>query len=368
MDSLSGYTIGVTADRRSDEQIRMLEGRGATILHGPTLDTQPLLPEAEISEATKLVIAEPPDFTILTTGIGVRGWFSTADALLLGEELRTAIAKSTVLARGPKSCGAAMTSGIDVAWSAPNSTVDEVIGELCLRDMEGRRVAIQLDGDPDREIVARIEALGATAIPVPVYRWTLPVDRTAACGLVQAVARHRVDALTFTARPAVQNFVSIARDLDLYEQVCEATQTTTTVFSVGERTAQAISEAGLGSSEYPDRPLLGTMVMCLTRRLESSTTELRLAGMSVTLRGRELCVAGTEPQLLTARERHLFSILASRPGAVFPKARLLAQVWRDESSDEHVVEVTVGRLRRRLGEAGDGIETVRRRGYRMCAP
>ena len=346
----------------------MLKGRGATILHGPTLDTQPLLPEAEIAAATKLVISEPPDFTIFTTGIGVRGWFSAADALLLGEELRAAISESVVFARGPKSCGAAMTSGIDVGWSAPDSTVDEVISELASRDVEGRRVAVQLDGDPDREILKRVEALGATVVPVPVYRWTMPADRAAAASLVHAVAKHQVDALTFTARPAVQNFAAIATDLDLFEQVCEATQTTTKVFSVGERTAQAISEVGMGSSEFPDRPLLGTMVMCLTRRLESSATEIYLGGRPVVLRGRELCVEGSEPQLLTARERHLFSILASRPGAVFPKARLLAQVWREDSSDEHVVEVTVGRLRRRLGEAGRGIETVRRRGYRMCAP
>ena len=35
------------------------------------------------------------------------------------------------------------------------------------------------------------------------------------------------------------------------------------------------------------------------------------------------------------------------------------------SRDEHVVEVTVGRLRRRLGPAGTHIETVMRRGYRL---
>jgi uroporphyrinogen-III synthase len=40
-------------------------------------------------------------------------------------------------------------------------------------------------------------------------------------------------------------------------------------------------------------------------------------------------------------------------------------VW-GEVGDEHVVEVTVARLRRRLGAAGGGIETVVRRGYRLA--
>jgi uroporphyrinogen-III synthase len=42
-------------------------------------------------------------------------------------------------------------------------------------------------------------------------------------------------------------------------------------------------------------------------------------------------------------------------------------VWGATESDEHVVEVTVARLRQRLGEAGTGVETVVRRGYRLSA-
>ena len=364
---LSGYTIGVTAHRRSGEQIQMLEGRGATCLHGPMLDTKPLLPEAEIAAATKVIINDPPHITIFTTGIGVRGWFSAADALFVGEDLRATIAASSVFARGPKSAGAAITAGLDVAWNAPTATIGEVVDELARRGVEGKRIAIQLDGDPDALVISRLEELGAEVIPVPVYRWTMPEDEAAARRLVQAVADHRVDALTFTARPAVENFVLIAREIGAYNKVCEATRSTTTVFSVGERTADAVMEAGLGHSQYPDRPLLGTMVMRLTELLTSSATELELRGHQVMLRGRELQVGSNEPELLSARERHVFAILASRPGAVFSKANLLAEVWRGDVSDEHVVEVTVGRLRRRLGVAGQGIETVVRRGYRVSA-
>jgi uroporphyrinogen-III synthase len=58
-------------------------------------------------------------------------------------------------------------------------------------------------------------------------------------------------------------------------------------------------------------------------------------------------------------------MLAEADGAVVSKARLLQEAWPDESADEHVVEVTVGRLRRRLGAHGEAIQTVSRRGYRL---
>ena len=47
------------------------------------------------------------------------------------------------------------------------------------------------------------------------------------------------------------------------------------------------------------------------------------------------------------------------------KAELVRTVWGDVNADHHVAEVSVARLRQRLGDAGVGIETVIRRGYRL---
>ena len=76
-------------------------------------------------------------------------------------------------------------------------------------------------------------------------------------------------------------------------------------------------------------------------------------------------VAGEEPVQLTDRERAVLTALSRRPGAVVSKGELRKQVWAN-GADDHAVEVTVGRLRRRLGPASDGIETVMRRGYRLA--
>lgn len=71
----------------------------------------------------------------------------------------------------------------------------------------------------------------------------------------------------------------------------------------------------------------------------------------------------SEPFGLSPTEARLFAELAQRPGTVVAKHELLRRVWGDDAIDPHVVEVTIGRLRRRLGSAGPVIETVRRRGY-----
>ena len=63
--SLAGYTLGVTADRRADEQISLLEGRGAKCIHGPTIRTHPLRPEAEIKAVTDRFLADPPSLSLI---------------------------------------------------------------------------------------------------------------------------------------------------------------------------------------------------------------------------------------------------------------------------------------------------------------
>ena len=50
--------------------------------------------------------------------------------------------------------------------------------------------------------------------------------------------------------------------------------------------------------------------------------------------------------------------------AVVSKNEMMHTVW-GANVDDHVLEVTVGRLRRRLGPAGTAICTVVRRGYRL---
>ena len=96
-----------------------------------------------------------------------------------------------------------------------------------------------------------------------------------------------------------------------------------------------------------------------------TATELVLAGVLVVVTVDGVIVGGAAAAL-TARERAVLDALLERPGAVVSKPALLRQVWAGEEHDEHVVEVTIARLRRRLGPAAAGIETVFRRGYRLA--
>ena len=85
--------------------------------------------------------------------------------------------------------------------------------------------------------------------------------------------------------------------------------------------------------------------------------------------GRRRVTVDGAPIDLTTIEFDLLLALAGEPGIVLGRQRLLDRVWgMDYVGDDHVVDVHLGNLRRKLGEdaaAPRFIETVRGVGYRL---
>jgi uroporphyrinogen-III synthase len=371
LGSLSGFAVGVTADRRWEEQAELLERRGARVVHGACIRTLPLGAEGGLRDATQAAVQRPPDVVVLTTGIGTRGWFAAAESMGLGEQLLAALTPATLLTRGPKAAGAALTAGLDVAWKAPGATNAELLDHLAelARSGGSRRVVVQLDGNPTAAFAESVRAQGHDVVAVPVYRWELPDDLAPARRLVEQCCDGTLDAVTFTAAHTVSNLFAIADRVGLGEPLRAAfVQREVTAVCVGPVCAGQAVDEGIPAERLvvPDHARLGAMVRAASTAFEARRRELRFADRTVVVQGRVVRVDGGDPATLTERERGVLDQLARRPGVVVPKGTLLREVWGDSELDAHVVEVTVNRLRRRLGAAGEGIETVVRRGYRLA--
>jgi DNA-binding response OmpR family regulator len=81
---------------------------------------------------------------------------------------------------------------------------------------------------------------------------------------------------------------------------------------------------------------------------------------------------GEREVYLTAIEFDLLAVLSSRPGFVFSRSQLLERVWgEDYFGDDHVVDVHVANLRKKLEEDSANpryVQTVRGVGYRFVRP
>jgi uroporphyrinogen-III synthase len=255
--------------------------------------------------------------------------------------------------------------GLDIAWKAPGERNHEVVEHLTPRARAGARIAVQRDGDAEPHLARALATIGGDVVDIPVYRWSMPEDVQPAQRLLEAVCARSVDAVTFTSSPAVRNLFDLAEAAGTRAALLEALNGPVVAVCVGPVCAETAKGLGIESAVVPKRARLGTMVLALAAELGGRARRLDLRGTEVTLQG-ALAVVGDEEVRLTDRERAVLHALVDAGGAVVPKRSLLRDVWGAAATDEHAVEVTVSRLRSRLGAVGAAVQTVPRRGYRLA--
>lgn len=256
----AGLTVGVTADRRGDDQEVLLRRLGLDVLRAPMLRTVDTDPAEGLEEVTRALVARPPDVLVANTGFGIRTWWEQAAGWGLAEQLTAAMAGARIAARGPKAAGAVRRLGLPLWWRSPTEQLDSVADHLLEEGVAGQRVALQLHGDDRRRTGARLAAAGAEVVEVPVYRWVLPADEAPALELIRRCLEGTVDAVTFTAGPAVRHLLDVADRAGIAGPLLEALNGPVLAVCVGPVCAGVAREEGITAPLVPEHWRLGAMV------------------------------------------------------------------------------------------------------------
>lgn len=147
----------------------------------------------------------------------------------------------------------------------------------------------------------------------------------------------------------------------------------TPIIMVGsDNLADKIKALETGADEYLGKPFdmeeLVTRIKALQRRGGSAHHKIIRAGSLELDPQRWIVLVSGYPVSLTTIEFRLLQELLEAKGRVLSRQHLLEQVWgyhRDLDVNTRTVDVHVGRLRRKLAEAGNMILTIRNIGYRI---
>jgi len=131
----------------------------------------------------------------------------------------------------------------------------------------------------------------------------------------------------------------------------------------------------LGADDYVTKPFnpraLVARAKAILRRTDVTTRggrPIEIGSFRIDPRRREAAV-GDRRLDLRAREFDLLAALARDPGVVLTRDVLLERVWgTDFPGETRTVDVHVAEVRKKLGEDGPRIETVRGLGYRLVPP
>jgi two-component system, OmpR family, alkaline phosphatase synthesis response regulator PhoP len=140
----------------------------------------------------------------------------------------------------------------------------------------------------------------------------------------------------------------------------------------GEET-DIVAGLDMGADDYVTKPfsprvLLARVKAVLRRRAEKPAGEEETVAMHgfVIHPGRHEVLVKGKPAGLTLTEFRILHLLARRPGWVFTRGQIVDGVrGSDYPVTERSVDVHVTGLRKKLGAAGECVETVRGVGYRL---
>ncbi len=263
--ALAGLRVVAFESRRAAELTRMLERHGATVLSAPALREAPLPPSPATAELARALAAGEVDVLVLLTGVGTR-----ALAPELAPEraaLPGLLAKTRVVARGPKPLAALRELGVTNAIPVPSpNTWREVLATLDgLELAPASLVAVQEYGGPPRELLQGLAARGHRTLSVQVYRWALPADTTALRAGIDAITGGTADVAVFTSATQVEHAFQVADD----PAALRAAFARVAVVSIGPVCSEALDAHGVAVDLEPDPPKMGALVALTADRVRA---------------------------------------------------------------------------------------------------
>jgi len=256
-----GLHVAAFESRMAEEMRRLIERYGGQPLVAPSMQEVPLHNNSEVLQLGETLITGRLDMLILLTGIGTRVMLDVLHTRYDLEQITSALARMTLLVRGPKPKAALREFGLTSAIEVPEPNTWRDILDTLDREkpVDGLRIAVQEYGVTNAELIEGLQRRGAQVTRVPVYRWTLPDDPAPLQRVLEAILANRVDVLLIT------NAVQIDHALQVLAQPSRqdwfrASLSKLMVASIGPTATERLRSYGLPVDFEPSHPKMGLLV------------------------------------------------------------------------------------------------------------
>jgi len=239
----------------------LIRKQGGDPFVAPSMREVPLAEQPEALAFARALEAGTVDLVVCLTGVGTRALVEAVAPVLPRERLATLLARTTLVARGPKPVAALRELGLAPTLTVPEpNTWRELLTALDAGlAIAGKRVVVQEYGIANPELLAGLRALGAEVTPVPVYRWALPEDLGPVHDAVRRIAGGALDVALFTSATQVTHLLQVANGVGTRDRLAPALAQAV-VGSIGPICSAALRDAGLPVDLEPTHPKMGPLV------------------------------------------------------------------------------------------------------------
>ena len=270
MASLAGRVIAYVEARLPSEMASLIERHGGIPYSAPVLQEIYLKDSPEVQQLISDVCDGKVDVVVLLTGVGTRALVQSAADMGREEEFIRCLDQRTVVARSPKPARVLRQHKIHIDVMPPEPfTSEDLINAIAGIDLQGKEVAVQHYGEPNKFLVRSLKEKGALVREVTLYSWGLTEDETPVLRMIDDLDRGRIDAVAFTSKPQVGNLLAIAGHIGKEESLRDGLNGPVVVASVGSVCSRKLREQGIKVDVEPDHPHMGNLVMALVEHFSA---------------------------------------------------------------------------------------------------
>jgi uroporphyrinogen-III synthase len=257
--SFEGLRVLSLESRRAAEIEVLIRKQGGEPFVAPSVKERALDDHTDAFRMLDSLERGDVEMLVLMTGVGLSFWRDVISTQYSSKRADDALAKVTLLARGPKPSAVLRSIGLtpDITIPEPN-TWREIV--RVMEHRPERRLAIQEYGRPNPEFIKALEALGIHCDAFALYRWELPDEVGPLRRAVRELAANKFDVVLFTSSIQLEHLLAIAAEEGLQKPVLETLQHKVAVASVGPIMNASLIENGLAPDIVPQSPKMGALV------------------------------------------------------------------------------------------------------------
>lgn len=256
-----GLRVASFESRMADEMTRLITRYGGVPLVAPSMREIPLQDNTEVLQFGEHLLAHQFDMVILLTGVGTRTMVEVLQTRHPLETIKAALARVSLVARGPKPIAALKELDLTPAIAVPEpNTWRDILQALDARKtLAGLRIAVQEYGISNTELLEALQERGALVSRIPVYRWALPEDTAPLRKVLDEILAEQVDVVLITNAVQVDHVMQLLEQGKQVERVRRVVRRMV-VASIGEIASERLRSHKLPVDLEPSHPKMGILV------------------------------------------------------------------------------------------------------------
>ena len=190
-----------------------------------------------------------------------------------GIDLKKMLAKTLVVAVGPKTSNELQSNGVKVDIVPQNYTSEGVVEALKAKDLSRKTILVPRAKGASPYLTRGLRKLGARVEEFFIYQPALPSDTQATREFAKEISRGVIDAIVFTSSSTVRNFFKMMQNHMSIKSLKRLMNKQMDIVAIGPVTGRTLKQVGIKPKLVPRIFLADETVKALVKYYKSRRAE-----------------------------------------------------------------------------------------------